>query len=72
MLVKVKVFPASKKREVVRDGDRFKVRVKEKAENREANKAAVKALASFLGISEKKIRIAKGSKKQNKIFEIHD
>ncbi|TFG35953.1 MAG: DUF167 domain-containing protein [Parcubacteria group bacterium] len=71
MLIKVKVFPKSKKEEVVKKSeDSFEIRTKEKPERGEANESAIALLASFLKITRKKIRIIKGSKQRNKIFRI--
>ncbi len=72
MLIKVKAFPNSKKEEVFWKGDRIKIKVREKAKDSEANKAIIRILASFLNIPVNKVKIIKGAKKQNKIFEIYD
>ena len=73
MLIKVKVFPNSKKEEVARKNkDSFIVKVKEKPIRGMATKAAVQALSLFLNIPENKIRIIKGLKERNKIFEIKE
>lgn len=72
MLVKVKAFPSSKKRGVSKKGDRIEVKVKEKARDNRANEAVIRALASFLNIPVRKLKMVKGAKKQNKIFEIYD
>ena len=71
MLIKVKVFVGSKKEEIFQKSeDSFDVRVKEKAERGQANRAVRRVLAEHLKISSSKIRIVKGSRKPNKIFEI--
>ncbi len=71
MLCKVKVFPCSKKEEVIKKSeDSFEVKVKEKPEQGKANKAVLRALSSFLGLSLGDIRIIKGFKKRNKILKI--
>jgi uncharacterized protein YggU (UPF0235/DUF167 family) len=73
MLVKVKVFPNSKKEEVEKKKeDSFIVRVKEKPVEGMASKAAVKVLSLFLNVPINKIRIVKGLKTRNKIFEIKE
>jgi len=72
MLVKVKVFPNSKKQEVIRKTeDSFEVRVKEKPIENKANKSAIELLSLFLKIPKGKIRLIKGSKQKNKIFRIN-
>lgn len=71
MLIKVRVFPKSKKEEIVRKSeDSFEIRIKEKPERGEANDSAIALLSSYLKISEKSIRIIKGSKQRNKIMKI--
>jgi uncharacterized protein (TIGR00251 family) len=73
MLIKVKVFPGSKKDEILKKkDDEFEVRVKEKAKEGMANKAVIKALANYFKIDESKIRLIKGFKERNKIFEIKE
>jgi len=72
MLIKVKVFPNSKKEEVSQKSeDSFEIKVKEKPKEGRANKAVLKALSSFLKMPEEKIRIIKGFKKRNKIIKIY-
>jgi len=71
MLIKVKVFPNSKKESIVRkSSDSFEIRVKEKAQRGQANNAVIRSLASYFKISPQRIRIRKGSKQRNKIFEL--
>ena len=71
MLVKVKIFPNSKKEEIIKKSeDSFEVKVREKPEKGRANREAVRVLASYFKIPESKIRLIKGFKKRNKIFEI--
>jgi len=71
MLVKVKVFPFSKKEEVKRKSQNsFEVKVKEKPLQGKANQRATEALASFLKLPVSKVRLVRGSKRKNKIFEI--
>jgi uncharacterized protein (TIGR00251 family) len=73
MLIKVKVFPEAKKEGVVkRADDEFEVRVKERAEKGRANRAVISVLANYFKISESKIRLIKGFKERNKIFEIKE
>jgi len=73
MLIKVKVFAGSKNNGIIkRKDDEFEVRVKEKAEKGRANKAVIRMLANYFKISESKIRLIKGFKERNKIFEIKE
>jgi len=71
MLIKVKVFPNSKKEEIVEKAEnRFEIRVKEKPLMGLANKGVIRALSSYFKIPESKIRLIKGFREKNKIFEI--
>jgi len=71
MLIKVKVFPNSKKEEVIKKSeDSFEVKVKAKPEKGMANKEVVKVLSVYFKIPESKIKLIKGFKKRNKIFKI--
>ncbi|RLG10693.1 DUF167 domain-containing protein [Candidatus Pacearchaeota archaeon] len=73
MLIKVKVFPDSKKEEIVKkSNDSFEIKLKEKPIKGLANRKTIAVLASYLKISKSKIRMIKGFKKKNKIFEIID
>jgi Uncharacterised ACR, YggU family COG1872. len=73
MFLKVKVFAGCKKEEIIqKKDDEFEVIVKEKAEKGRANKAVIKVLANYFKIDESKIRLIKGFKERNKIFEIEE
>ncbi len=73
MLIKVKVSTNSKKEEVIRKSlDSFQVKVRAKPMQGQANIAVTKALASFLKIPQNKIRLIRGSKTSNKLFEIYE
>jgi len=73
MLIRVKVFPNSKKREVIRKSkDNFKINVKSKPEEGKANREVIKMLSCYLKIPESKIRLVKGFKQPNKIFEVSE
>lgn len=70
-LIKVKVFPASKKEQVIKKlDDSFEIRVKEKPKNGEANRAVLSALAAYFNIPVSRLKLIKGYKQRNKIFEI--
>ncbi len=70
-LIKVKVFPASKRGQVIRKlDDTFEIRVKEKPKNGEANRAVTAALAAYLNIPQSRLKLIKGSTQRNKIFEV--
>lgn len=71
MLIKVKVFPNSKTEKIVQKSeDEIQIWVKEKPLRGEANKRVALVLASYFGILKGKVRLVKGSKQKNKIFEI--
>jgi uncharacterized protein len=73
MLIKVKVFLNSKKDEIIKiKDDEFEVRAKEKAEEGRANRAVIKVLADYFRVDESKIKLIKGFKERNKIFEIKE
>lgn len=71
MLIKVKVFPNSKKEEIIeKPNNNFEVRVKEKPIMGKANKEAIRILASYFRIPEAKIKLIKGFRQRNKVFKI--
>ncbi len=72
MLIKVKVFPASKKQEVTKKGNSLEIKVKEKPIKGLANKAVIKALSEYLRVPERKIKLTAGFRQRNKTFEIAD
>jgi len=70
MLIKVKVYPNSKKEEIIqKKEDSFDVYIKPKPQKGEANKEVVKMLASFFDV--KDIKLIKGAKQRNKVFKIN-
>lgn len=72
MLIKVKVFPNSKEEEIIKKSeDSFEVKVKEKPLEGKANRAVIKVLALYFKIPESKIKLVKGAKQRNKIFEVN-
>lgn len=71
MLIKVKVFPNEKKDEIIKKSeDSFVIKVKEKAELGQANRAVVWLLSLYFTLPENRFRIVKGGHKRNKIIEI--
>ncbi|OGK19474.1 hypothetical protein A3F32_01460 [Candidatus Roizmanbacteria bacterium RIFCSPHIGHO2_12_FULL_42_10] len=73
MLIKIKVYPESKENVVIKKSeDSYVVKVKEKAERGEANARVKELLQNYFGVSSNKIKLLKGGKKPNKIFEIVD
>jgi len=71
MLIKVKVFPDSKKEEIIKKADdKFEIKVKEKPEQGMANKRVKEILARYLNIPEEKLILIRGARQRNKIFKI--
>lgn len=71
MLIKVKVFPRAKKQEVVpKSEDRFEILVKAKPQKGEANREVAQLLADYFQVPEKSIKLVRGFKRRNKLFEI--
>ncbi|MFA6080875.1 MAG: DUF167 domain-containing protein [Patescibacteria group bacterium] len=71
MLIKVKVTPEAKKDGIVkRSEDSYLISVREKAEGGMANQKVKLILAGYFKIAEGKIRLIKGGKRPNKIFEV--
>jgi len=73
MLIKVKVYPGSKKDKIIQKAeDSFEIMVREKPENNKANQRVIEIIAQYFNLPINKIRIVKGTKKRNKIIEIFD
>ena len=71
MLIKVKVFPGSKKEEIIkRSEDSFEIKVKAKPVKGLANRAVINTLSLYFKTPISKIRLVKGFKERNKLFEI--
>ncbi len=71
MLIKVKVFPNSKKQEILKKSDdSFVIKVKAKPKKGEANREVARTLAAYFNFPESEIRLIKGFKERNKIFEV--
>lgn len=71
MLIKVKVSPNSKKEEIIEKlKNSFNIKVKEKPIQGKANKAVINVLSLYYKIPKDKIKIVKGLKSRNKIFEV--
>lgn len=70
-LVKVRAFPDAREDRVIeKTRDSFDIFVKEKPVAGLANKAIKKKLAEYLKLPESKVRLIRGFKQGNKIFEI--
>ncbi len=71
MLIKVKAFPGSPKREWVKKSeDSFEIKVKALPVKGLANKEIIMVLAGIFNLPEEEIRLIRGFKTRNKIFKI--
>ncbi len=71
MLIKVKAYPNSLEEEITKKSeDSFDVKVKEMPIRGEANKAIIRVLGRYFRLPGGKVRLIKGFRKRNKIFEI--
>ena len=71
MLIKIKVFPNSKEEEVIKKSeDSFEVKVRAKPIRGLANRAVIDALSLYFKIPPSRIRLVRGFRERNKIFEI--
>jgi uncharacterized protein (TIGR00251 family) len=68
--IRIKVIPNSKTAEVIEDGDRLLVRVKELAKEGKANRSAIKLLAEHFGVSKRQVVISSGFGSRNKTIEV--
>ncbi len=71
MLIKVKVYPNSKRQEISQNKeDSYEVWVKAPAIAGQANREAIQVLADYFKIPLNQTRLVRGFKEQNKLFEI--
>ncbi|MBU1111059.1 DUF167 domain-containing protein [Patescibacteria group bacterium] len=71
MFVKVKVFPKAKKREIKsHTNNKLEVWVKAEPKLGQANRETFQLIADFFQIPENQVKLIRGAKKRNKIFEI--
>ncbi len=69
--IKVKVFPKSKRAEVVEIGEgAFHVYVKSDAKGGAANREMIDLLASHLGCGPRKLVVMSGARRPNKIIKV--
>jgi uncharacterized protein len=70
MLIKVKVFPQAGQEQIIKKGENsFEVWVKERPIQGQANRAVAKVLAEYFKIPVGNIKLVKGFKQRNKVFE---
>ncbi|WP_457621655.1 DUF167 domain-containing protein [Persephonella sp.] len=73
MIVKVKVKPNAKKEEIKEiQKDYFEIKVTVPPEKGKANSRVVEILSKYLKIPKSRIKLKKGEKSRDKIFEIID
>jgi uncharacterized protein YggU (UPF0235/DUF167 family) len=71
MLIKVKVNVLSKEDKVIKKSeDNFEVFVKVDAQRNMANKRIIELLAEYFNLPQHRVRMIKGFKESNKIFNI--
>jgi hypothetical protein len=71
MLIKVKVVPNSIERKIIKKNiDEFTLQVKSEPIRGKANREAKKILAHYFQVPLMQIRLKRGFKRRNKIFEI--
>ena len=71
MLIKVKIFVNAGKQEIIQKSeDVFEIKVKANPEAGKANAEAIKILSKFFKIPETDIKLIKGRKTRNKIFNL--
>ena len=73
MFIKVKVFPKAKKREIKsHTNNKLEVWVKAKPKLGQANRETLQSIADFFQIPVNQVKLIRGTKRRNKIFEIPD
>ncbi|MFH0907036.1 MAG: DUF167 domain-containing protein [bacterium] len=71
MQIKVKTIPGAGKAQIIKNKeDSFEILVKEKPIKGQANRAVIRALSDYLAIPQENIKLIKGFKQRNKVFEI--
>jgi hypothetical protein len=71
MLIKVKAFPGSKKEEVIEKSENFfEIKVKEKPIMGQANRAIINVLSCHFNVPKENVRLVRGFKERNKVFNI--
>ncbi len=73
MIIKVKVKPNAKKNEIKKiDENHFEVKTTAVPEKGKANEKVIEILSDYLSIPKSKIKLIRGGKTREKIFEIED
>lgn len=70
-IIRARISPNSKQKTIIRKSkDSFDIKVREKPQQGKANKAVIEVLAEYLNVPKQKIKLIKGFKQRNKVFEI--
>lgn len=67
----IKVFPESGAEQVVGDGKKLRVYVREPAQNGLANRAGCLAISRHLGVGQEQVVITRGHRTPNKTVVVH-
>ncbi len=70
MKIHIRVKPSSKTDEIIEEGDRYTVKVKEPPIEGRANAAVIRLLARHMGVPEARLRITRGARSKNKVVEV--
>lgn len=70
MKLEVKVFPKSKKEELIEEGGALKAYIKAAPEEGKANKALVELIAREYKVKKSGVKIIKGLTSRNKVVEV--
>ena len=71
MIIKVKIFPGSKKAHIEKKAENsFVLNIRKKPIEGEANEEAIDMLKEYFNVTKSQIRLIRGFKRRNKIFEI--
>jgi uncharacterized protein (TIGR00251 family) len=69
-IIKIRVIPNSKKDNILVENDKFKIHLKAKAIDNEANKSLIRFLAEYFDTKKSNIEIIKGNKSREKVVRI--
>ena len=70
-IIHLKVIPNARKNAISEEDGKLKVHVMAPAVDGKANKAVLEALAEFYHIKKNAVRLIKGEKSREKVFEIN-
>jgi hypothetical protein len=70
MNIEIKVIPNAKKREIIREGANFKVKLKSIARDGKANEELIEYLSELFMIRKSEIKIIRGEKDRRKVVSI--